>query len=247
VMLKAFVGDLHIHTCLSPCAELEMTPINIVRTCIERRIDMIAICDHNSAENVAAVQRAAEMTELTVLAGMEITTSEEIHILALFDSADDAELLQRDVYSLLTPGKNDEELFGIQVVANEVDEVEGIVDRLLIGSVDLTLDETIDRIHRSGGLAIASHIDRNRFSLTSQLGLIPDDLNIDALEISSSSDIEEVVKGINGAEKFPLLRSSDAHTLDIIGSGVTRFYIEDSTIDEIRMALRNENGRNLIV
>ena len=115
-MLRAFTADLHIHTCLSPCAELEMSPSAIVKTAAENGIDIIAITDHNSAENVVAAKKAAEDTDLTVLAGMEITTSEEAHILALFDDIESSIKLQDIVYEHLLPGENDEKRFGEQIV-----------------------------------------------------------------------------------------------------------------------------------
>lgn len=223
-----------------------MTPRSIVRVCHEKSIDMIAICDHNSAENVKGVRKAAEGTGLTVLAGMEVTTAEEVHLLSLFGEADRVEKLQTEVYAHLLPGENDENLFGIQVVANELDEVETVVDRLLIGGTTLTLEDVLDAIHGLGGLAIASHIDRESFSLVGQLGMIPDDLAVDALEVSPLNDIENIRREIPGACKFPLVVSSDAHRLDDIGKAVTTFLLEEATLEEIGMALKNIKGRRIL-
>ena len=144
-----------------------MTPQSIVRVCQENKVDMIAICDHNSAENVKSVQRAAEGTGLSVLAGMEITTEEEVHLLAIFDDEAHVTRLQTIIYEHLLPGENDEDLFGMQVVANERDEVESIVNKLLIGGTTLSLEEAVEKIHELGGLAVPSHIDRESFSLGS--------------------------------------------------------------------------------
>ena len=244
--LRPIRADLHIHTCLSPCGELEMTPRSIIRVCKEKSIDMIAICDHNTAENVKGVQKAAEGTEITVLAGMEVTTAEEVHLLALFDEADRIEKFQDEVYTHLLPGENDENLFGIQVVANELDEVETVVHRLLIGGTTLTLEDVIDKIHELRGLAIASHIDRESFSLVGQLGMIPDNLAIDALEVSPLNDIENVRREIPGATRFPLVTSSDAHRLDDIGKVMTTFLLEEATLEEIGLALKNIKGRRIL-
>ena len=185
-MLKQFRADLHIHTCLSPCAELDMTPSAIVRHAVIKGIDIIAITDHNSTENIAATQRAAENTTVTVLAGMEICSSEEAHILALFDSFENVIKLQNIVYSKLLPGENDERRFGDQVVVNEKDEVLDFNKRLLIVETSLYAQEILMLIHFWGGLAVASHVDRDAFSIISQLGFIPDDLQFDALEMSSN-------------------------------------------------------------
>lgn len=245
-MLRLVRADLHVHTCLSPCGELEMTPRAIVRACQERKIDMIAVCDHNSAENVRGVRRAAEGTDLAVLAGMEVTSAEEVHVLAIFDEVGRATALQEIVYEHLVPGENDEDLFGIQIVANELDEVDGIVKRLLIGGTTLSLEDLIAKIHEIGGLAIASHIDRESFSLVGQLGMIPEDLSVDALEVSPLGDINDIKSRIVGAERFPLITSSDAHRLDEIGKAITTFYLSEVTVKELAMAFQNQEGRKIL-
>ena len=124
-MLKVFNCDFHIHTCLSPCADLDMHPRALVEKALEAKLDLIAICDHNSSENVPFVMNAARGKALDVISGMEITTSEEVHVLAIFDSLDNLARIQRVVYQHLS-GKNDERLFGVQAVVNENGEVEGI-------------------------------------------------------------------------------------------------------------------------
>ena len=245
-MLRAIRADLHIHTCLSPCGELEMTPQSIVRVCQEKKVDMIAVCDHNSAENVKSVQKAAEGTGLTVLAGMEITTAEEVHLLAIFGDEAHVTRLQTIVYEHLLPGENDENLFGVQVVANEQDEVESIVTKLLIGGTNLSLEEAVERIHEIGGLAVPSHIDRESFSLVAQLGIIPEDLPVDALEVSALADVEDVRQQIPGAGRFPLIMSSDAHRLDEIGRVTTTFNMADATLEEINKALKRIDGRSIL-
>jgi len=246
MMLRTFRVDLHVHTCLSPCGELEMTPSAIVRACGERGIDIIAICDHNSAENVKGVRRAAEETDLVVLAGMEVTTTEEVHVLSIFDNEEQVLKLQEEVYDCLLPGENDEELFGLQVVANERDEVDGVVKKLLIGGTTLSLNELVERIHDLGGLAIASHIDRESFSLVGQLGFIPEDLAVDALEVSQFGNVGETRDQIPGVDRFPLITSSDAHRLDEIGRVTMTLLFAKATVDEIRMSLKGVEGRRII-
>jgi len=245
-MLRAIRADLHVHTCLSPCGELEMTPTAIVHSCLEKGIDLIAVCDHNSAENVSGVRKAAEKTKLTILPGMEVTTEEEVHVLAIFDKEEQSLSLQEDVYSHLLPGENDEDLFGLQVVANELDEVEKILHKLLIGGTTLSLDFLIERIHGLGGLAISSHIDRESYSLVGQLGMIPDDLAMDALEVSPLGDVKEVRDHTSGAERFPLITSSDAHRLNEIGKVSTVFNMGAPTVEEIRKAFKNIDGRSIL-
>ena len=244
--MNIYRTDLHVHTCLSPCGELEMTPKAIIQTCREKEIQVIGISDHNSAENIPGVRKAAQGMNITVLAGMEVTTSEEVHILAIFDNEKQAYQLQDVVYAHLLPGKNDEDLFGIQVVSNELDEVESVVDKLLIGGTTITLNDVIDTIHQFGGLAIASHIDRESYSLLGQLGMIPDGLKVDALEVSSRSTIDEIRQTVSGADDYPLITSSDSHHLDDIGQAITTFFLDKPTVVEIRMAFQNKEGRKII-
>jgi len=165
-----------------------MSPAAIVRTAIERAIDIIAITDHNSAENIISAQKAAERKNITVLAGMEITSSEEAHILALLNGTEGIHKLQDMVYKKLQPGENNEKLFGEQVVVNENDEVLAFNKKLLIGATALSAQDIVETIHSLGGLAVASHVDRDAFSIISQLGFIPEDLHFDALEISPNTN-----------------------------------------------------------
>ena len=162
-----------------------MHPMALVQKAIEAKLDMIAICDHNSSANVPYVINAAQTSKLKILPGMEITTSEEVHLLAIFDSLSNLTLLQKIIDQHLH-GENDEERFGVQAIVNENGEVEGINNQLLIGATDLSLDTLIGYIHQFDGLAIAAHIDRESFSVLSQLGFIDDNADFDALEITPS-------------------------------------------------------------
>lgn len=246
MMLRVIRAELHMHTCLSPCGELEMTPMAIVRTCLEKEIHCIAICDHNSAENVEGVTKAAEGTNLTVLPGMEVTSAEEVHVLAILDEKESALILQEEVYKHLLPGENDDDLFGMQVVANELDEVEKITHKLFIGATTISLDTLVDIIHGLRGLAIASHIDRESFSIVGQLGMIPDGLPLDALEVSPTGDVREIRDRCIGAERFPLITSSDAHRLNEIGKACTTFRLAEPTVMEIGKAFKNIEGRTIV-
>lgn len=242
-MLRPVKTDLHLHTCLSPCAELQMSPRKIAARAKERAIDIIAICDHNSAENVPAVIEAGRQFSLQVIPGIEVTTREEVHLLALFPKAELAFELQEKIYAHL-PGENNPDLYGWQIVADENDEVLSFNQRLLIGATTLTLEETIDLIHSIGGLAIASHIDRQGFSLLGQLGFIPAGLPLDALEISPRLSFEEAKKKF--VLSYPLVTFSDAHKPEDIGTATTSFFLADLVFEEIVMALKGEGGRKIL-
>jgi predicted metal-dependent phosphoesterase TrpH len=236
--MKELRADLHLHTCLSPCAEPEMVPTAIVEEAKQAGLDMIGICDHNSAENVHAVIKAGERESLPIIPGMEITSREEVHILGLFQ--DEGQLLhvQDLVYDRLA-GENDADLFGPQTIVDDSDNELRTTARLLIGATSLTLEETVNAIHDHGGLAIAAHIDRERFGLVGQLGFIPDGLQLDAVEVSPTVSL-------NTWDDKPVVRFSDAHSLKDIGSSVTRFLLEAATVEEIAKALKDADGRRIV-
>lgn len=241
--MKTFKADLHVHTCLSPCGELEMSPKAIAEQASVKDIDILGICDHNSAENVLSLLKAAAPYQISVLPGIEVTSLEEVHVLAIFDKLEPALLLQEIIYENL-PGENVEEVFGMQVAFNENGDIIRLNKKLLIGASTLSIEHVIQIIHSFNGLAIASHIDRESFSLLGQLGFIPDYLELDAVEISSQISIGEARKKLNPA--YPITMSSDAHSIEDIGRGTTSFFMEKATIKEIKKAFLNEEGRVIL-
>lgn len=245
-MLKKFEADLHIHTCLSPCGDTRMSPRRIVEQAKLRGLDIIGICDHNSAENVACAKKVGEKEGLAVIGGIEVTSQEEIHILALFDKEKDLFELANLVYKNL-PGINDERVFGQQIVVNEYDEVLSFNQRLLIGATVLPLHQIVDSIHSLSGLAIASHIDRESFSIIGQLGFIPDGMELDGLEVSPRLSLKKAQLEFGEVFDFPLVTFSDAHSLEDIGKSFTCLLIEEANIKEIRKALFGEDGRKVVI
>jgi predicted metal-dependent phosphoesterase TrpH len=243
--MKHFRGDLHIHTCLSPCAELEMSPLRIVQESLAKGLDFIAICDHNSAENAGAAVRAGAMLGIHVLPGLEINSIEEIHTLAIFDSEKQALSMQDIVYTHLH-GTNRPDIFGEQVVVNEINEVEYFNERMLIASTQLGVDSIVREVHKLGGIAIASHVDRPSYSIISQLGFIPHDLELDAVELSCMTNKESFAGWSGMLKELPIIKSSDAHSPDDIGRCCTSFFIKVPCIDEIRMALGGKFGRRMV-
>jgi len=243
-MIRAFRCDLHIHTCLSPCADLDMYPSALVRKAVASGLDVIAICDHNASENASAVIRAARGLRLKVFPGMEIASREEVHFLALFESMSLLQKLQEIIYSHL-PGQNDEARFGCQAIVNELDEVEGFNDRLLIGATDLPLEELVGHVHSLGGIAVASHIDRESFSVISQLGFLDPLIPFDALEVSRRLGLSDAVEMYRELGKHGFLTSSDAHRIDEIGTAFTDIFMEKPTLRQLRAALAACNGHDI--
>ena len=242
--------DLHIHTCLSPCGAPENVPTRIVQKALEKRLDVIGICDHNSSENVQAVRLAAGRAaseKLHVWGGMEITTREEVHLLAIFADGDSLARMQETVYDSL-PGVNDREFFGEQYIVDEEDYVIGTNEHLLIGATTMSVDETIGHVHRLGGVAVACHIDREAFSVISQLGFVPENAGFDALEVSpnhasSPFDLSPYLEGSTGGS--PVVAFSDAHRLAEIGRAFTRFRMPRPGLDGLKDALAGAGERNV--
>ncbi len=244
--MRCFHADLHIHTCLSPCAEAEMTPRAIVGAALAKGLDLIGICDHNSAENVPPVAAAAGGGPLVVLGGMEISSREEVHVLGLFDDDGALWTMQRLVYENL-PGENDEKVFGEQMVLGEDGSDARTSSRLLVGATTLTIEQVVEAIQNLGGLAIASHVDREGFGIIGQLGFIPEGLGLDALELSPHSGGRERWNSLSRESGLPLVESSDAHRLADIGVVSTSFDMESACVAELGKALSSQEGRGVVI
>ncbi|NMA82534.1 MAG: PHP domain-containing protein [Epulopiscium sp.] len=222
--------DLHIHTALSPCGNEDMTPNNIVNMALLKELDIIAITDHNSAENVAAVVNVAKNTPLLVIPGMEIETAEEVHIVALFPSIKAVQVMQEWVYETLPPLQNRVDIFGAQRILNAEDEMIGENPRLLLTATSLPLKETLNRIQALHGVGIPAHVDRNSYSILSNLGAFPPDLYIPTIEISKHLPLSE------GQQQFrqkKVIQSSDAHYLGDIAEAINYLDLPSRTIEAL--------------
>jgi len=243
-MLRKYRADLHIHTCLSPCGDLELSPAAIIKTASEKGIALIGICDHNSAENSTAVIEASKDKNITVLPGIEVTSKEEVHIVALFATVSDALEMQNLIFDNLE-GENKESVFGQQVIVDAEGWILGFNPRLLIGATSIPLEAVLQAIHNCNGIAIAAHIDREGFGIIGQLGFIPPGLKLDAVEISPRMNIEEARKKYAEYHTYPFVCSSDAHYLKDIGRATTIFLLEEPSFQELRMALQGQAGRSI--
>lgn len=245
--MKCFAADLHVHTSLSPCAAREMTPPGIVAAARERQLAMLAICDHNSAGNVAAVQEAARGMPV-VIAGIEITTTEEVHVVGLFPDLASASSVSDEVGATLpeaprqqrhATGGEDE-----QLLLDAYGRVCGREKRLLVAASQLALGETVRLIHSYGGLAIAAHANRPTFSVISQLGMFPGDVQFDAVELFVPAGRRTPgAVALRGLPDVPVLVTSDSHSLSEIGRVVSRLEMRAATFNELQLALRGCDGR----
>ncbi len=236
--MKFFKGDLHIHTCLSPCGSLDMSPMNIINKIKEENLEIIAICDHNTMENLKPTINLGLKNGILVIPGIEITSEEEVHILGLFSDLDKAFQFQEFIYENLDNLEN-KKFIEEQVIVDEEENVLGFCSKSLFTATKLKINEIVERIHFFKGIAIASHIDREAFSIIGQLGFIPEGIPLDGLEIAF--DFKEDYLNYN----LPLIRTSDAHFLEDIGKKYTNFYIEYPSFEEVLMAFKKEKGRFL--
>ena len=229
--MRLMAADLHIHTAFSPCAEPEMTPEAIVNEAVRRELDMIAVCDHNCAENAQAMIDSAG-DRIAVIAGMEITTSEEVHVVGLFPDAESAHQAGRKVAESMPKNddaadKNDEAAYPGLHVSNGMSAQ----------ATRLTLSEAVDLIHEYGGVAVAAHVDRPSYSVFSQLGVWPDDAGFDAIEVSPVAVRESKVEGF-AYIGLPIIASSDSHFLSDLGSCRTILKMERDGFDGLVEALQ---------
>lgn len=240
--LRTYRIDLHIHTVVSACAEIEMIPPLIVRRALELGLDLIAITDHNTAENVEAVQDAARETTVQVMPGMEVQTREEAHILCLFDTAEQICAWQATVYNSLPSVKNSPEVFGAQYVVNATGDYVCENERLLLTSVGMSTENVVAGVRDLGGLPIAAHVDRPSYSLLSSLGFVPAGLDLAGLEISRRHTVESFRVAYPELGHWPLIGSSDAHRLSDL-TVRTEAFMAGCTVAELELALQGSGGR----
>lgn len=240
--MPVLTAELHVHTVLSPCADVEMIPPLIVAETLERGIQLIAITDHNTSANVQAVQRAARSTGLIVLPGMEVQTQEDVHMLCLFDELEQLTAWQKIVDQRLPPLQNNVEYFGEQFIVDETGDFLAREERLLITAVDLSLGEAFAQVEALGGLAIPAHVDRKAYGLFAILGFVPPEMPAPALEISRHLKPAEACQKFPQLEGYPLIQSGDVHRLSEF-LGANEVCVEAVSIRELRLALAGEGGR----
>ena len=241
-----FLADLHIHTCLSPCAELEMLPEFIVERAQELRLQIIAVTDHNTAENAASVVNAARGTGITVFPGMEVQTREAVHTLALFDTLEQVLAWQEQVYANLPPFKNDERTFGEQLLLDADGDPAGYLDRMLIRSTSLSVEEVVERVVALDGVCIPAHVDRPIYSIVATLGFIPPGLDVMGVEISPNIGLVEARERFPQLASYSLVANGDAHRLKEMVRRTT-LKMKKATVAELALALAGEGGREVWV
>jgi PHP family Zn ribbon phosphoesterase len=251
VALRRYRADLHVHTALSPCASEAMTPPAILAAARERRISLIGVVDHNAAGNARAMVAAAAAPTagepVRVLPGIEVETSEGVHVVCLCDNADTAEELQEFVWARLPSAPNRAQTFGEQVLLTPNGRPQGQEMRLLLQSADVGVEELCSEGQRRGLLTIAAHVTRRAYGLIGVLGFVPPQLPVDALELGAPGQTPMPVNGQAQGDltRYPQVRSSDAHQLEDVGRVCTEFWLAEPTVAELRLALRQSLGRRV--
>jgi len=206
--------DFHVHSCLSPCGEEEMTPQNIAQMMALAGYEVIAVADHNSTRNCKAVMAACTEAGILAVPAMELCTSEEVHVLCLFPDLESAKQFGDYVYTKLPDIQNRSAIFGRQLHMDERDQVIGEEEKLLISATDIGIYEVYDLVKSYGGTAIPAHVDRQSFSILSNLGFYDPSMQFPAIELTANCNVDAFRK----MHSIPLnyITNSDAHSLEQI-------------------------------
>lgn len=246
--MQRVLVDLHVHTLLSPCAEIEMTPHHIVLRAAEYGVGAVAITDHNVSANVPAALAAAKKYGVKVFPGIEVESAEEAHILALFDTMAQLESWQKIVDAHMNGRQNDPARFGAQMVVDEADEFVREEQRLLLAPLALSAEQVVQQVAALGGITIAAHVDRPAYSIVGQLGFIEPGFGFAAAEISAggySMQVQSAMQRLTGY--LPYVTNSDAHNIyDFVQGHKNLLAVRELTLAELVLALEGRRGRSLL-
>jgi len=238
--MKSYRADLHIHSLLSPCGSLDMSPARIIHEAKERKLDIIAVADHNSTRQAGLIKKLGQEAGITVLTGAEVNTREEVHCLCLFGDDEATRTFQEFLDARLPEEENDVVIFGDQIVVDEDEQIVYTEDRLLISALRAGIKEIETLVHKLNGLFIPAHIDRPYSGILDRLGFIPENLEYDALELSYRMSETEICGQYPELCGKYFLRSSDAHYPKDIGRATTTFELEENSFEAVRAYLRGK-------
>lgn len=240
-------ADLHIHSCLSPCSDLEMGPESVVEQALKQNLTHIALCDHNTTRNCEAFAAVAKKHGLSFIPGIEVTTAEEAHVVCLFNSLENAFRFGTIIEDSLWKTPLDAEKFGEQIVVNAEEEVIGEIDFYLSTASFLSIDDVVKSAKKLGGLAIPAHIDKNVFSILAQLGFLPD-LPFSAIELSAGY-VRKNYSDTNDYSlidsKMQVITSSDSHYLHTVGTAGIEINTDETDLFEILQKINNQKQENI--
>lgn len=243
--MQIFKTDLHNHTLMSPCGDLDMTPDFIIEEAKRKGIDVIGITDHNCTRHCRLAEHYSHNRDIFVLCGAEVTTKEEAHCLAFFENHETLDLFQKFLDEHLPNIPNSPDIFGDQVQINEEFEIVYEEPKLLTSGLDVNIEVIAAKVKELNGIFIPAHIDKMKNSVISQLGFIPFDLPYDAVELSKRGDKDKILQQHPYLKDKTFTRASDAHQPDVIATAPCWFEMETRSFDEIRKALHQEEGRKV--
>ena len=236
--MRRLYYDLHIHSCLSPCGDKDMTVNNIAGMGKLAGLDIMALCDHNSTKNLPAFFKACENYKIIAVGGMELTTAEEIHIVCLFPTLEKALDFGKEVENRRILIKNKPEIFGEQLILDENDEVIGIEENLLINATSLSLDEAYSLVQEYDGAVYPAHIDRDSNGIIAMLGLFPESPDFNTVEVYDKSKCNTLKQIFEILKNKRFVCCSDAHYLDKIPDKENYFEFDDNLDnDQIRESI----------
>jgi len=241
--MQTIKADLHIHTVLSPCADLAMSPANIVQEAKEARLGVIGITDHNSTRNARVVKNLAEKEGILVLTGAEVTTKEEVHCLTFFEKEEELIEFQKYLDDNIVQIDNPDGYWGYQPVVDKDENILELVPYWLPAALETGISAIQKKVYSLNGIFIPAHISRPENGIFAQLGFIPSRLEFDALEITGRRRAGDIRKKYKLKKEWTLIRNSDAHFPQQTGRNYSFFHIEKADFSEIKMALNRQKGR----
>ena len=206
--------DFHLHSCLSPCGDNDMTPYNLVNMAKLMGYDIIALTDHNSCLNCPAAIKAGQEAGITVVPGMELCTSEEIHTVCLFPTLEKALEFSDYVKSTMPQIKYDESIFGNQYIMDHLDGILGSEEILLTTASGISIDDVVTEVSCFDGVVFPAHLDRASYSVLSVLGFMYPEMNFKTAEFTHKAYIPQYEEKHNLLKGMKHLRNSDAHYLE---------------------------------
>ncbi|MBQ7160638.1 MAG: PHP domain-containing protein [Clostridia bacterium] len=225
--MTSYSYDLHIHSCLSPCADDDMTPGNIAGMGSLNGLGIMALTDHNTCGNCPSFFKACRTYGIVPVPGMELTTSEDVHIICLFPELENAMAFDAEIAPRIMPIKNRPEIFGNQLYIDGEDEVCGTQERLLISATDLDIAAAVKKAGEYGGVCYPAHIDRPSNGIIAMLGDIPPEYGFRCVEFNDGANETEYREKYAVVKNTRALVSSDAHRLWQISDGTNRLDIDD--------------------
>ncbi|MEA1885057.1 MAG: PHP domain-containing protein [Thermotogota bacterium] len=241
--MQCYRADFHIHSCLSPCADITMTPNEVVKQLVEKHIDWAALTDHNTTRNLRPFESVFKAAGVAFLPGIEIQTVEDIHVLGYFPDVEAAQKAGKEVEEALPAIQIDPEKNGYQLTVDEQDEFQDMVLKPFGFPTTLTLDQTVALIRKFNGIPVYAHVER-AMGVIVQLGLIPQEPYDMACELYMPSKYQEYASQFASRTVFS---SSDSHNLDSFSEAKMMVKCKSRSFDELERAIKKIDGREVVL